>query len=101
MRESNDKTTKTWVLALASAAPLMIFLDAMVVTTALSTIRQDLGTWMEALEWTVNAYNLSFAVLADRRGARRPPRTPAHDGRGLGLFVAASVACALSTGVGS
>jgi EmrB/QacA subfamily drug resistance transporter len=102
MRESNDKTTKTWVLALASAASLMVFLDAMVVTTALSTIRQDLGTSMEALEWTVNAYNLSFAVLlltgaalGDRLGRRRMMAA------GLGLFVAASVACALSTGVGS
>jgi EmrB/QacA subfamily drug resistance transporter len=102
MRESNDKTTKIWVLALASAASLMIFLDAMVVTTALSTIQQDLGTSMEALEWTVNAYNLSFAVLlltgaalGDRLGRRRMMAA------GLGLFVAASVACALSTGVGS
>jgi EmrB/QacA subfamily drug resistance transporter len=102
MSEPNDKTTKTWVLALASAASLMVFLDAMVVTTALSTIRQDLGTSIEALEWTVNAYNLSFAVLlltgaalGDRLGRRRMMAA------GLALFVAASVACALSTGVGS
>jgi EmrB/QacA subfamily drug resistance transporter len=101
MTKPNEKSTKTWVLALASVASLMIFLDAMVVTTALSTIRQDLGTSIEALEWTVNAYNLSFAVLlltgaalGDRLGRRRMMAA------GLTLFVAASIACALSTGVG-
>jgi len=101
MQEPNEKTTKTWVLALASVASLMVFLDAMVVTTALSTIRQDLGTSMEALEWTVNAYNLSFAVLlltgaalGDSLGRRRMIAA------GLTLFVAASAACALSTSVG-
>jgi EmrB/QacA subfamily drug resistance transporter len=101
MTEPNGKSTKTWVLALASVASFMIFLDAMVVTTALSTIRQDLDTSIEALEWTVNAYNLSFAVLlltgaalGDRLGRRRMMAA------GLGLFVAASVTCALSTGVG-
>ena len=41
----------------------MTALDTLVVTTALSTIRRDLGASVEELEWTVNAYNLSFAVL--------------------------------------
>jgi hypothetical protein len=41
----------------------MVTLDVLVVTTALSTIRLDQGASIEALEWTVNAYNLSFAVL--------------------------------------
>ena len=72
------KNTKTWVLALASVATCMVALDALVVTTALSTIRLDLGASIEELEWTVNAYNLSFAVLlltgtalGDRFGRRR------------------------------
>jgi EmrB/QacA subfamily drug resistance transporter len=102
MRESTEKTTKTWVLALASVASFMVFLDAMVVTTALSTIRQDLGTSIEALEWTLNAYNLSFAVLlltgtalGDRFGRRR------RMAAGLGLFIAASAACAVSRDGGS
>ena len=59
-------------------ASFMVALDALVVTTALTTIRLDLGASIEELEWTVNAYNLSFAVLlmtaaalGDRFGRRR------------------------------
>jgi EmrB/QacA subfamily drug resistance transporter len=95
------KATRTWVLALTSVASLMVALDALVVTTALSTIRVDLGASIEQLEWTVNAYNLSFAVLlmtaaaiGDRFGRRR------MFAGGLGLFVAASAACALAPDVG-
>jgi EmrB/QacA subfamily drug resistance transporter len=102
MKELSEKTTKAWVLALASVASLMVFLDAMVVTTALSTIRQDLGASIEALEWTLSAYNLSFAVLlltgtalGDRLGRRRMMAT------GLIVFVVASAACALSRDAGS
>ena len=87
---------------LASIASFMVALDALVVTTALSTIRLDLSASIEALEWTVNAYNLSFAVLlltgaalGDRFGRRR------MFAAGLGLFVAASAACALADGVGA
>jgi MFS family permease len=56
-------TKPGWVLALTSIASLMVLLDGMVVTTALTTIRLDLGATIEQLEWTVNAYTLSFAVL--------------------------------------
>ena len=63
MRERNEASTKAWALALASTASFMVALDAMVVATALSTIRVDLGASIEALERTVNADNLSFAVL--------------------------------------
>ena len=67
-----------WVLIVASIASLMVALDALVVTTALPTIRVDLGASIEQLEWTVNAYTLSFAVLLmTGRGARRPVRAPA------------------------
>ncbi|HEY6256573.1 MAG TPA: DHA2 family efflux MFS transporter permease subunit [Xanthobacteraceae bacterium] len=97
MQARNEQRTKTWVLTLASLASFMIFLDALVVTTALSTIGRDLGASIEALEWTVNAYNLSFAVLlltgavlGDRFGRAR------MFALGLGLFVAASAACALA-----
>jgi EmrB/QacA subfamily drug resistance transporter len=95
--ESSQMTAKPWVLALTSVASFMIALDALVVTTALSTIRLDLGVSVEALEWVVNAYNLSFAVLlltgaavGDRFGRRRVFVA------GLALFVAASAACALA-----
>ena len=53
MAELSEKAGKTWVLALTSVASFMVALDALVVTTALSTIRLDLGASIEALEWTV------------------------------------------------
>jgi EmrB/QacA subfamily drug resistance transporter len=94
---TNLSTTQKWVLALTSVASLMVALDALVVTTALSTIRTDLGASVASLEWTVNAYNLTFAVLlmtaaalGDRFGRRRLMIV------GLGIFVAASAACAVS-----
>ena len=86
-----------WVLALTSIASFMVALDALVVTTALTTIRLDLDASVEALEWTVNAYGLSFAALlltgaalGDRFGRRR------MFAAGLAVFIAASAACALS-----
>jgi len=101
MTEANQMAAKPWVLALTSVASFMMALDALVVTTALSTIRLDLSASIEALEWVVNAYNLSFAVLllmgaalGDRFGRRRVFAA------GLALFVAASAACALADGAG-
>jgi hypothetical protein len=58
MKQPSERAAKAWVLVLTSVASLMAALDAMVVTTALGTIRVDLGASIEALEWTVNAYNL-------------------------------------------
>jgi MFS family permease len=52
-----------WVLVLTSAASLMVSLDAQVVATALPVIRLHLHASLAALEWTVNAYTLTFAVL--------------------------------------
>jgi EmrB/QacA subfamily drug resistance transporter len=93
---------QAWVLGLASLASFMMALDSLVVTTALSTIRQDLAASLESLEWTVNAYNLTFAVLlltgaalGDRFGRRRMFVA------GLAVFTAASVACALSPNIGA
>jgi EmrB/QacA subfamily drug resistance transporter len=90
-----------WVLALTALANLMVMLDTMVVTTALSTIRVHFGASIEQLEWTVNAYTLSLAVLlmtaaalGDRYGRRRLFAI------GIGLFTAASAACALAPGIG-
>jgi EmrB/QacA subfamily drug resistance transporter len=80
----------------------MMALDSLVVTTALSTIRRDLSASVESLEWTVNAYNLTFAVLlltgaalGDRFGRRRIFIA------GLAVFTLASVACALSANIGA
>ena len=90
-----------WVLIVASVASLMVALDALVVTTALPTIRVHLGASIEELEWTVNAYTLSFAVLlmtgavlGDRFGRRR------LFAAGLAIFSVASAACALAPNVG-
>jgi EmrB/QacA subfamily drug resistance transporter len=97
-----EKSAREWVLGLTAAASFMVALDTLVVSTALNTMRADLGASIEELEWTVNAYNLSFAVLlmsaaalGDRFGRRR-----LFVG-GLGLFAGASAACALAPDVGS
>jgi EmrB/QacA subfamily drug resistance transporter len=89
-----------WVLVLTSIASLMVALDVTVVSTALSTIRMHLDASVDQLEWTVNAYGLSFAVLlmtgsalGDRFGRRRLFVL------GMALFVAASAACALATSI--
>jgi EmrB/QacA subfamily drug resistance transporter len=97
----SKKAATGWVVALTGIGSLMAALDTLVVSTALSTIRVDLGASVEQLEWTVNAYNLSFAVLlitgaalGDRYGRRNLYAV------GLGLFAAASAACALAPDVG-
>ncbi|MBW8485137.1 DHA2 family efflux MFS transporter permease subunit [Actinomadura sp. PM05-2] len=82
-------------------ALFMVTLDNLIVTNALPAIRTDLGTGLEGLEWTVNAYTLATAVLllpaasiADRFGRRRLFLL------GLALFTAASATAALAPGIG-
>jgi EmrB/QacA subfamily drug resistance transporter len=101
LEKLNVKSKSNWVLILASIAAFMIVLDTLVVTTALSTIRKDLGASLEEMEWTVNAYTLCFAVflmtaaaLGDRFGRRR------LFAAGIGVFTAASAACALAENLG-
>jgi EmrB/QacA subfamily drug resistance transporter len=98
---TSRRTATAWVVALTAIGSLMAALDTLVVSTSLSTIRLDLGASLEDLEWTVNAYNLSFALLlitaaavGDRYGRRR------FYAIGLGLFAAASAAGALAPSVG-
>src|ERR1700710_417441 len=86
-----------WTFAIVSVALFMVTLDNLVVSTALPTIRVDLGASLESLEWTVNAYTLAFAVLlltgaalGDRFGRRR------MFGIGIGLFTLSSAAAALA-----
>src|SRR3954468_13829252 len=100
MQEPNNENDKRLVLAITSLASFMVALDTQVLTSALATIRAEFGAPMEALQWTVNAFNLSFAVLlltgaalGDRFGRRRLFTA------GIALFMASSVACALSTGI--
>jgi len=60
VNEAGTASRQRWVLALTSVASLMVMLDMLVMITALSTIRRDLGASMAELEWTVSAYTLSF-----------------------------------------
>jgi EmrB/QacA subfamily drug resistance transporter len=101
MQESKDTTAKNWALGVTSLASFMMALDAMVITTAFTTIRAEFGASVEVLQWMVNAFNLAFAVLlltgaalGDRFGRRR------MFAAGIALFVAASAACALAPTVG-
>jgi EmrB/QacA subfamily drug resistance transporter len=98
---TNSTATQRWVLGLSALASFMVVLDMLVVVTALPTIQRDLGASLEALEWTVNGYTLSFAVLlmtgaalGDRFGRRRGFVV------GLAVFALASAGCALSPSVG-
>jgi len=86
-----------WVLALASVASFLVILDALVVATALTAIQHHLGASPADLEWTVNAYTLSFAVLlmtaaalGNRLGRRRVFAA------GMAVFALSSAACALA-----
>jgi len=87
-----------WTVGITSIALFMVSLDNLVVTTAIPVIRRNLHASISQLEWTVNAYTLTFAVLlltgaalGDRFGRRRMFVI------GLLLFTAASAAAALST----
>jgi EmrB/QacA subfamily drug resistance transporter len=99
MQEHDAKGSKSWTLGVTALASFMMALDAQVVTTAFATIRRDLGASVETLQWTVNSYNLIFAVLlltgaalGDRFGRRR------MFAAGILMFALASAACALSAG---
>ena len=97
---SSSKTW--WTFAITSAALFMVTLDNLVVTTALPVLRVDLHAGLSGLEWTVNAYTLTFAVLlltgaalGDRFGRRRMLAV------GLGIFTTASAAAALAPTAGA
>jgi EmrB/QacA subfamily drug resistance transporter len=84
-------------LAVTGIALFMTALDNLVVGVALPSIRADLGGSIESLEWTVNAYTLSFAVLlitgaalGDRFGRKRMFIV------GVAIFTGASAMAALA-----
>src|SRR5215211_7707431 len=89
-----------WALAITSVAVFMVTLDNLVVTTAIPVIRQDLHASLSGLQWTVNAYTLTFAVLlltgaalGDRFGRRRLLAL------GIAIFTLASAAAALAPSI--
>lgn len=101
--EAADSTTSRagWVLALACTGVFLTSLDVVVVATALPTLQADLGASLSDLEWTINAYNLTFAcmmltgaALGDRFGRRRMFVL------GVLVFTGSSAACALSSTTG-
>ena len=59
----STRSNTIWTFAITSVALFMVTLDNLVVTTALPVIRKDLHASLSQLEWTVNAYTLTFAVL--------------------------------------
>ena len=86
-----------WTLALASVGSFLVVLDLFAVSTALPTLRIALHADLTTLDWVVNAYTLTFAVLlmaaaalGDRWGRR------AVYILGLLVFGGASAACALA-----
>jgi EmrB/QacA subfamily drug resistance transporter len=96
-RRSSRTPSLPWTLGIVSIALFMTTLDNLVVTTALPSIRRSLGASIQSLEWTVNAYTLTFAVLlltgaalGDRLGRRRIFAV------GLTIFTTASAAAAVS-----
>src|ERR1700746_3481673 len=97
----NPKQRTIWTFVVTSAALFMASLDTRVVTPALPSIREHLHASLEGLQWTVNAYTLTFAVLlltgaslGERYGRRRLFVTA------LALFTAGSAAAALAPGIG-
>jgi EmrB/QacA subfamily drug resistance transporter len=90
-----------WTYLASGVAVFMVAMDNLVVTNALPVIRTHLDTGLEGLEWTVNAYTLSFAVflltgaaLGDRFGRRRLFAI------GLAGFTAASAVAAMAPSIG-
>jgi EmrB/QacA subfamily drug resistance transporter len=97
-----DSRRRAWTLAIVSIGLFMVVLDNLVVSVALPSIRRDLGASIQSLEWTVNAYTLSYAVflltgaaLGDRLGRRRMFMF------GIGLFTVSSAAAALAPSTGA
>jgi EmrB/QacA subfamily drug resistance transporter len=95
-----QRTALLWTFAISSVALFMTTLDNLVVTTALPVIHKDLHASLSGLEWTVNAYTLTFAVLlitgaalGDRFGRRRMFVI------GLSIFTAGSAAAALAPSI--
>ena len=88
----NDENRRWWALGAMCFALFMIMLDNTVVNVALPSIQRSLHATTSALEWTVNAYTLSFAVLLVTGG-----RLGDLFGRRL-VFLAGVVIFALSSG---
>jgi len=94
---TRTRTASLWTFAITSIALFMVALDNLVVTTALPVIKRDLGASLADLQWMVNAYTLTFAVLlitgaalGDRFGRKRVFLI------GIAIFIGGSALAALS-----
>jgi EmrB/QacA subfamily drug resistance transporter len=94
----SEANRKWWTLGALCFSLFMIMLDNTVVNVALPAIQKDLRIGLSQLEWTINAYTLSFAVLllmggklADFVGRKRVLLV------GLVIFTIASLVCGLAT----
>jgi EmrB/QacA subfamily drug resistance transporter len=97
----NPRSRLWWTFAVTSLALFAFTLDRLVVAIALPAIQADFAAGVSDLEWTVNAYTLSFAVLlltgsalGDRFGRRRMFTA------GVAVFTAGSAAAALAPTIG-
>src|SRR5438045_420795 len=102
MNHKTQNSRTAWAFAITSVALFMVTLDNLVVSTALPVIRKDLHASLSELEWTVNAYTLTFAVLlltgaalGDKFGRRLMFSI------GLTIFTVASAAAALAPSIGA
>jgi EmrB/QacA subfamily drug resistance transporter len=98
--QMSAKSKTIWTFVITSVALFMGSLDNLVVTTALPVIRVQLHASLSSLEWTINAYTLSFAVmlltgaaLGERYGRRRVFLI------GIAVFTVGSMAAALAPSV--
>jgi EmrB/QacA subfamily drug resistance transporter len=94
------RTTTIWTFVVVSVAVFMASLDNLIVTTALPVIKMELGATLQGLQWTVNAYTLTFAVLllsgaalGDRFGRKRMFLV------GISIFTAGSALAALAPSI--
>ncbi len=101
MAGEKGHSRRGWTLAIVSIGLFMVVLDNLVVNVALPSIHRELGASIQALEWTVNAYVLAYAVLlltgaalGDRFGRKRMFMA------GIGLFTVSSAAAALAPSIG-
>ncbi len=96
-----SRSGAVWAVIVTGLALFMASLDNLVVTTALPVIRVHLHAGLSGLEWTVNAYTLTFAVLllsaaalGERFGRRRIFVV------GIAVFTVASAAAGLAPNIG-
>jgi len=101
MTHISESRRRGWTLGIVSTGLFMVVLDNLVVSVALPSIRRELGASIQALEWTVNAYVLAYAVLlltgaalGDLLGRKRVFIA------GITLFTASSAVAALAPSIG-